>query len=211
MDEINEAIIENGMAKLSAGTYLAGLGQPVACNGTFTEKALRGFIVPDRADVRVINSAATKLFFATAERPFLTRLEALPDKPLKLVSSKLLVAPFNSRTSAQTLKLVPMSFNKATPITEFTGGKDGLWVIAATQSRTNKIVLEDGETMLVRPEALVAWIGKNPTGFCPKLSILDILLPRGPKNLAYTFHGPAIIWFEGGEYRNLKQLPKFRN
>lgn len=205
-----EAVIENGFAKLATGEYLAGIGQPVACRGAFSVKSLKGFIVPDRAAVRQVAVAGTSgtgktggtdepaaAYFADGERPFLTRLDAMPDEALSLVSAKLLVAPFASRVGANSLKLVPMSFNRATPVTEFKGGEAGSWVIAATRSRVTRAVLEEGETLTVRPEALVAWTGSRPSGFCPRLSVLDIILPRGPKNLAYTFHGPAIVWFEG--------------
>ena len=59
------------------------------------------------------------------------------------------------------------------------------------------IMLEDGETFSARSEAVVAWTGRLPTGFCPKLSIWDILLPHGPRDLLFTFYGPSIVWIEG--------------
>ena len=71
------------------------------------------------------------------------------------------------------------------------------WVVMATASRTARIAVEDGDTLSVRPEAVVAWTGQRPTGFCPKLGIWDILLPRGPKDLLFSFHGPCIVWIEG--------------
>ena len=55
-------------------------------------------------------------------------------------------------------------------------------------------------TLSARPEAVVAWTGKRPTGFCPKLSIWDILLPRGPRDLLFTFYGPGIVWIEGSNH-----------
>ena len=67
----------------------------------------------------------------------------------------------------------------------------------ATASRTARLSVEDGDTLSVRPEAVVAWTGQRPTGFCPKLGIWDILLPRGPKDLLYSFHGPCLVWIEG--------------
>ena len=60
--------------------------------------------------------------------------------------------------------------------------------------------LEDGQTLSVRPEAVVAWTGKMPTGFCPKLSIWDVILPRGPRDLLFTFYGPGVVWAEGSVY-----------
>ncbi len=71
------------------------------------------------------------------------------------------------------------------------------WVVMATASRTARIPVTDGDTLSVRPEAVVAWTGQRPTGFCPKLGIWDVLLPRGPKDLLFNFHGPCIVWIEG--------------
>ena len=58
----------------------------------------------------------------------------------------------------------------------------------------------------------MAWTGKKPTGFCPKLSIWDILLPRGPRDLLFTFYGPGIVWVEGSfDPRLSAQALKFAN
>lgn len=187
-----EATFENGFAKVAAGDWLMGRSQPAACLGSATAKGLKGFIVPDRACVRAVTCAGDA-WCGAADRPFLTRLDALPDVPLVLVSAKLLVAPFGARAGARCVKLVPFSFNRATPVTEFKLG----WAVAGTKSRVTRVALEDGATLTVRPESMVAWTGKDPTGFCPKLSVLDILLPRGPRTLAWNFHGPCVVWFEG--------------
>lgn len=200
---MTEAFIENGAARVAAGEWLMGAAQPVASRARADVRLLRGFIVPDRSAVRRVASAG-EMWCAAAEGPFLTRLTALPDEPLQLVSAKLLVAPFESRVGAKALKLVPLSFARATAVTAFKGG----WVVAATRSRVSKVDVAEGETLQVRPEALVAWIGKDPTGFCPKLGVWDLLLPRGPKNLAYSFHGPAVVWFEGAQA--LVRKPPFR-
>ena len=71
------------------------------------------------------------------------------------------------------------------------------WIVMATASRTSRIAVSDGDTLSVRPDAVVAWTGQRPTGFCPKLGIWDVLLPRGPKDLLFNFHGPCIVWVEG--------------
>ena len=189
---MQEARVENGCATTEAGDWLVGRCQPVACLGSFRLKSLRGFIVPDRACVFAVTSDGP-LHCASADRPFLTRLDALPDETLALVSDRLLLAPPSARTGAHNVKLVPMSFRRVTPVTEFRRG----WVIAATRSRVTRRAVGEGETLMVRPEALVAWVGRDPTGFCPKLGLWDLLLPRGPKNLAYDFHGPCTVWFEG--------------
>ena len=202
---MNEAMIENGAARIAAGKWLMGLAQPAACRGVSLQRVQKGFFVRDRAAVRVVETSG-EAWCAAADRPFLTHLTALPDEPLHLVSAKLLVAPQTAKVGARAVKLVPMSFRRATVVTDFKLG----WAVAATKSRVTRVSLADGDTLTVRPEALVAWIGKDPTGFCPRLTVLDILLPRGPKNLAYTFHGPATVWFEGSENRNLRPVPAHR-
>lgn len=189
---MNEAVIESGFAKVEAGTWLTGRAQPAAWLAAATVKGLKGFIVPDRAQVQQLTTTGTA-WLARSEAPFLTRLDALPDAPLKVVSSKVLVAPFEAREGAQALKLVPYSFQRALPVTRLRKG----WAVMATSSRTVRVTLEDGATLSVRPEALVAWMGSDPTGFCPRLTVWDMLLPRGPKNLVFTFHGPAVVWSEG--------------
>ena len=187
-----EAMIESGFATVAAGDWLMGRSQPVAFFGRAEVKGLRGFVVPDRAAVRQVQLSGEGRC-ASSDAPFLTRLDALPDVPLRLMSEKLLVAPFGARCGARSLRLVPLSFSRAFAVTEFEGG----WAVAATRGRVARVALEDGGTLTVRPEAVVAWIGKDPSGYCPKLSILDIVLPRSPRNLAFTFHGPATVWFEG--------------
>lgn len=189
---MSEAVLENGAAKVEAGTWLMGRAQPTAFFGTATRRGLRGFIVPDRAAVNVVTTTGDA-WCSDADRPFVVRLPALPDKPLNVVSGKILVAPERARVRGDNLKLVPFSFRRATAVTQFQQG----WAVLATKSRVTRVALEDDGTLTVRPEALVAWVGPKPTGYCPRLKVLDLLLPRGPKNLAYTFHGPAVVWFEG--------------
>lgn len=199
---MNEATIESGMARVAAGEWLVGTAQPAAFFGRVDLAALRGFVVPDRAAVRRAVSTGD-MWCSSADAPFLMRLDALPDDPLRLVSAKLLVAPFASRIGARAVKLIPMSFSRAMPVTEFRAG----WAVAATRSRVTKVVVEDGATLVVGREALVAWTGPLPTGFCPKLSVWDILLPRGPRNLAFSFHGPSVVWFEGARPPSVPRRP----
>ena len=93
-----------------------------------------------------------------------------------------------------------MSARSALCVTEFAEE----WVVMATAGRTARVALAEEETLSARPEAVVAWTGKRPTGFCPKLSIWDILLPRGPRDLLFTFYGPGIVWVEGSNCQTLK-------
>ena len=189
---MDEARIENGAAQVAAGAWLMPPVQPAACLGPAVVRGLKGLFVRDRARVRAVTTSADA-WCAAADRPFLTHLPALPDEPLHLVSEKLLVAPASARVGAHALKLVPMSLRRATVVTDFVLG----WAVAATRSRVTRVAVPEDGTLTVRPDALVAWIGKDPTGFCPRLSVLDLLLPRGPKNLSFSFHGPATVWFEG--------------
>ena len=189
---MNAPLVEHGMAKVGAGVYLAAAAQPTAACGAARTAGLKGFVAPDRAALRRVETAGDA-YFASAAAPFLTALAPPPDAPLSAVAAKLLVAPFDARVKGRALKLVPFSFARATPVTELRGG----WAVFATRSRTARVSLADGETLTVRPEALVAWLGPAPTGFCPKLRLLDLLLPRLPRTLAFSFHGPATVWFEG--------------
>ncbi len=197
---MNDPILEQGMARVVAGSYLAAEAQPVACFKTVKVSGLGGFIVPDRAALRTVETTG-EAYFASAESPFLTALTALPDTPLGVVSTKLLVAPREARQKGLSLKVIPMSFARAIPVTLLQKS----WCVLATKSRVTRVTLEEGETLTVRPEALVAWIGKMPTGFCPKLRLIDIFLPRNPRNLALNFHGPATVWFEGSDKPKRRQ------
>ena len=125
--------------------------------------------------------------------PFLTRIDC--GAPVTAVSDKVLVAPAEARSGARLLRVVPMSLARSLRVTEFSSE----WVVMATRSRTARVALADGESLGVRPDAAVAWTGARPTGFCPRLRLLDVLLPRGPRDLLLHFHGPAIVWIEGSQ------------
>ena len=131
--------------------------------------------------------------------PFLTRIDC--GVPVTAVSDKVLVAPAAARSGARLLRVVPMSFARSIRTTEFSSE----WVVMATRSRTARVALADGESLGVRPEAAVAWTGPRPSGFCPRLRLLDVLLPRGPRDLLLHFHGPAIVWIEGSEASPLRR------
>ena len=131
--------------------------------------------------------------------PFLTRIDC--GAPVTAVSDKVLVAPAAARSGARLLRVVPMSFARAIRTTEFSSE----WVVMATRSRTARVALAEGESLGVRPDAAVAWTGPRPTGFCPRLRLFDVLLPRGPRDLLLHFHGPAIVWIEGSEPRPLRK------
>lgn len=196
------ATIEGGFAEVGAGPWLMGRGQPAAFFGKAVRRPRRGWRVCDRASLDLVETTAASKC-ADASRPFLTHIPCAA--PLFAVSAKVLVAPAAARRDARLVKAVPMSSRGALCVTEF--GEE--WVVMATASRTARVALEDGETLSVRPEAVVAWTGKQPTGFCPRLSVWDVILPRGPKDLLFTFYGPGVVWAEGSSSCPTTQLSNY--
>ncbi len=195
------AVIENGFAEVGAGSWLVSPAQPVAFDGSLVRRRRKGWRLPDRSDLELVETSS-RTFLSDAARPFLTYLTAAA--PLATVSSKVLVAPSNARSGASFVRVVPMSVRGGVCTTEFSSD----WVVMATRSRVKRIVVEDGGTLSVRPDAVVAWTGNRPTGFCPRLGLFDILLPRGPKDLLFHFHGPAVVWTEGA---TRPAMPRFRH
>ena len=182
--------IEGGFAEVEAGQWLMGHGQPAAFSGKAVRHRRRGWCVRDRSRLELVETTAMAKC-ADSSRPFLTHIPCAA--PVFAVSGKVLVAPAAARKDAQLVKVVPMSARSALCVTEF--GDE--WVVMASAGRTARVALGDGETVSVRPEAVVAWMGKRPTGFCPKLSLWDVLLPRGCRDLLLTFYGPGVVWMEG--------------
>lgn len=191
---MSEATIENGFAQVADGVWLMSRGQPAAFRGTSSESRLRGWIVPDRAAL-VLRTVASggSAHCADGGRPFLTRLDAPAEAVLSVVSAKILLAPAAARTCGRLVRVIPMSFRGAVCTTEFASG----WVVAATRSRTTRIALAEGETLSVRPAALVAWTGRPPTGSVPRIRLRDIFLPCAPRSLLLNFYGPSVVWIEG--------------
>ena len=201
-----EANIENGFASVGGGEWLVGRGQPAAVRGGF--KAIpapkvegRGFwrrlFEPDRRRVDFLRLDG-EMWCASAERPFITRIDL--GERVSLVTDKLLLAPASSRRAGTLVKTIPFSFKGAVATTELEIG----WALTATRSRVTKVVVKEGETLGVRPESVVAWTGRAPTGFCPRLRLRDVILPCAPRTLVLDFHGPAIVWLEGAA------TPRFR-
>ncbi len=183
--------IENGFATVGAGTWLVRRGQPAVSYSPLSVRGLKGFIVPDRRMVQEVRTEKT-MWLGLAGQPFLTYLTCT-DK-MTVVSSKLLVTPFAARQGARMHRVIPMSFRHAFPTTRI--GSD--WVVMATRSRVMRIALAEDEVVSVRLESAVAWTGKDPTGFCPKLRMRNLLFPnRGQVALSLNFYGPQVIWVEG--------------
>lgn len=182
--------IANGFAVTGAGTWLVGHAQPAASIGAPRNIPRRGWRVKDRA---LLDMVATdgEAHFADSTRPFLTHIPCAAE--ISAVSKKVLVSPVDSRKDAATVRIIPLSFRGAITVTVFNSG----WVVMATAGRTARIQVQDGQTLAVRPNAVVAWTGNAPTGYCPKLRLRDIFLPRPPKNFLLDFHGPCVVWIEG--------------
>ena len=196
--------IEGGFAEVGAGAWLMGRGQPAAFFGSAVRRRRKGFFLRDRSALDLVETTGAAKC-ADARRPFLTHIPCAA--PISAASAKVLVAPAAARTGAEVVKMIPMSLKGSLYVTVF--GEE--WVVLATASRTARLQVADGDTLSVRPESVVAWTGNRPTGFCPKLGLWDILLPRGPKNLLLHFHGPSVVWVEGANAPNLQtcKLPNF--
>ncbi len=187
-----EPQIENGFATVGKGEWLVRRGQPTASQGFVRIRGLKGFLAPDRRYLQLAESEGT-LYASSAVRPFLTHL-AVTDQ-MTLVSAKILIAPAVARKHSNLLRVIPMSFRNAFAVTQLAAGT---WTVFATRSRVKRLVLGEGDVATVSLESAVAWTGQNPTGFCPKLRLRDILLPaRRNASLALTFYGPQIVWMEG--------------
>ena len=182
--------IESGFAEVEAGSWLMSCGQPAVFFGKAVRRRRKGWRVCDRARLDLVETTGTSKC-ADSLRPFLTHIPCA--EPVFAVSAKVLVAPSAARKGAQLVKAVPLNARNALCVTGFAEE----WVVMATAGRTARVALAGEETLSARPDAVVAWTGKKPTGCCPKLSIWDILLPRGPRDLLFTFYGPGIVWIEG--------------
>ena len=186
--------IENGFAEVDAGSWLVSRGQPAAFSGAAVRRRRKGFWLPDRAALDLVETTGRTLC-ADAARPFLTHIPCAT--PIAAVSRKVLVAPAGARTGARTVKVIPLSARGAIGTTAF--GTD--FVVMATASRTARVSVADGDTLSVRLESVVAWTGNPPTGFVRKLGVWDVLLPRTPRDLMLHFHGPCLVWVEGSAER----------
>ena len=184
--------IEGGFAEVGAGEWLVGRGQPAALFGAFRRLRRKGWFVRDRAALERVRFGG-RAYLSSAAAPFLTHIPCA-DK-ISAVSAKVLVAPVEARDSAEVLKPIPMSIRGSFATTAFS--RD--WVVMATRSRTSRIAVEDGDTLSVRPDSVVAWTGNRPTGFCARLGLMDLLLPVAPRELILNFHGPCIVWIEGAK------------
>ena len=196
------ATIAGGFAEVEAGAYLAGRGQPAACLGDAVRRRRKGFFLRDRGSLDLVATSG-RAWFADSSRPFLTHIPCAA--PVSAVSAKVLVAPESARAGSELVKAIPMSARGSLVVTRF----EKEWTVMATASRTTRIAVEDGATLSVRPGAVVAWTGPRPTGYVRRLGILDVLLPRAPRDLMLHFHGPCVVWTEGSPNLQTSKLPNF--
>ena len=188
------ATIAGGFAEVDAGTWLACRGQPAAFLGDAVRRRRKGFFLRDRASLDLVTTTG-HAWCADASRPFLTHIPCAA--PVSAVSSKVLIAPEAARSGAELVKVIPMSAKGSLVATRF----EKEWVVMATASRATRIAVKDGDTLSVRPGAVVAWTGPRPTGYVRRLGIWDVLLPRSPRELVLHFHGPCVVWTEGAAPR----------
>lgn len=187
---MQEPLIENGFATVSAGTWLVGQGQPVAVCGTVSLEGIKGLFAPDRRVLTTLKNSA-EAHLSDAARPFLTHLTSVGS--LTVVSAKLLVAPLAARAGAKLLRVIPMSFRDAFPVTHLKSD----WGIMATKSRVKRLVLQENEVVCVKREAVVAWAGTDPVGVAGRIKLRDLLIPKRQVSLSLDFYGPQVIWVEG--------------
>lgn len=219
--------IANGFAEVGAGTWLMGHGQPAAFFGAAARRRRTGWFLRDRAALDLVETTGAT-WCADAARPFLTHIPCAA--PITAVSAKVLVAPAAAHSGAELVKVIPMSARGALGVTHFGQPEEGArretgdeghvsslpshvqsnFVVMATASRTARVSVEDGETLSVRPAAVVAWTGNHPTGFVRRLGLWDVLLPRPPRDLLLHFHGPCIVWIEGFQNYQTFKLSNFQ-
>ena len=189
---MNEPLIENGFAVTDAGTWLVGRGQPAAAAGKFTTGALKGFVVPDRRELCVLENEG-EAYLSSAARPFLTHIASV--EALSAVSSKVLAAPLKARKGGNLLRVIPLSFRDSFPVTRFGVG----WAVMATASRVKRIVLEEGQILCVKRGSAVAWTGRDPVGVAGRVKLRDLFIPKRRVSLALDFYGPQVVWVEGSD------------
>ena len=189
---IGDIAISGGFATLKDGRWLMGRGQPAAYSGTLCSCRRRGFLMADREILTCVELAGAA-HCSDAAHPFLTCIDC-PER-LSVVSAKILAAPEAARTGSRFVRVIPLSFRAAIAVTEFSNPG---WAIAATASRTERIVLKKGEELSARPSALVAWTTERPAGHCPRISARDVFFPRRRAPQVWLrFSGPGVVWLEG--------------
>ena len=229
------ARIENGFAEMGAGAWLASRGQPAAFFGEAVRLRRKGWMLRDRAALELVQTTALAKFADATRPfltyiPCAAPISAVSAKVLVAPAAAwagaelVRVVPMSARgaicttrfsqpdndreqstaTDSPRMQSTALDSNRLQS-TAIDSNRPPAAVVMATASRTARIAVEDGDTLSVRPEAVVAWTGNRPTGFVRRLRLWDILLPRAPRDLMLHFHGPCIVWIEG----SLPQLSTF--
>ena len=133
------------------------------------------------------------LAFALGDKPFLTPVTIPLDEEVTVVTDKFLVAPKAAVKKRRVQRVIPFSFRNALRVTVLTAP----WAVLATRSRVRRLVLKEGEVATIAVQAAVAWSGKPPTGFLPRLRLRDLFIPNTKPRLCLNFYGPAVVWHEG--------------
>lgn len=139
------------------------------------------------------------LWLGFQNRPYVTTLPSAGDHVI-VRSEFLLFAELSQRIRGNRLRLVPGSMRKVLTLTELQADEKGLSPVVCTASPLNEARLEEGETLHVSPNSLVAWSGcPMPTAFCSHLRFRDLFVPRLPETLTLDFTGPGRVFFQGTE------------
>ena len=158
--------IDGGFARIGAGAWLMSRAQPAAFRTSMRRMRRAGWMLRDRSHLELVETAGDAVC-ADSRRPFLTHIPCAAQ--ISAVSEKVLVAPSAAWLGAETLRVIPMSASGALCVSTFAisgetqPSQPSSWVVMATASRTTRLVVEDGQSLSVRPDALVAWSGKRPS------------------------------------------------
>ena len=139
------------------------------------------------------------LWLGFQNRPYVTTLPSAGENVI-VRSEFLLFAELSQRVCGDRLRLVPGSMRKVFTLTELKPNDSVQSPVVCTASPLNEARLEEGETLHVSPNSVVAWSGcPKPTAFCSHLRFRDLFLPRLPETLTLDFTGPGRVFFQGAE------------
>jgi uncharacterized protein (AIM24 family) len=208
METANEYHVEDGALRVDGELdFLYRPSGVMAFSGT-----LRAGVVPMRqgswrnwltrlfdADRFMLRHGVMKgtLWLGLQDCPFVTALPA-DNRTVTVRSEFLLFAERSRRLAGKRLHLVPGSVRNIFALTELDTAAAGAPAFVCTASPLHEAQLEEGETLHLSPNALVAWGGcPKPAAFCAKLRLRDLFLPRLPDTLSLDFKGPGWVLFQG--------------
>ena len=149
------------------------------------------------------------LWLGFQNRPYVTTLPSAGENVI-VRSEFLLFAELSQRVRGDRLHLVPGSMRKVFTLTELQPCEGMPSPVVCTASPLNEARLEEGETLHVSPNSLVAWSGcPRPTAFCSHLRFRDLFVPRLPETLTLDFTGPGRVFFQGAAVTEKAQSRRF--